>query len=139
MYCFIYFAKLKGIRLDSVPRLSLWPDGYNFNHGVGHGVGHFLNVHEGPAGIGIRHASDESSRLRAGMVLTIEPGYYETGRFGIRIENCYEVVRVAAKSLASGADNFLTFAPLTLVPIQKSLIQRELLQQKHVCVIAFVR
>lgn len=66
------------------------------------------------------------------MVLTIEPGYYAEGRFGVRIENCYEVVRVPAKNLASGADNFLTFVPLTLVPIQKSLIVRELLQQKHV-------
>ena len=64
------------------------------------------------------------------MVVTIEPGYYEPNNFGIRIENCYELVE--AKGLPSGATNFLAFAPLTLVPIQKNLIIREQLEQKHV-------
>jgi len=68
--------------------------------------------------------------LKKGTVLTIEPGYYEEGKFGIRIENCYELVE--AKGLPSGATNFLAFAPLTLVPIQKDLIVRDQLEQKHV-------
>lgn len=65
------------------------------------------------------------------MVLTIEPGYYEKDHFGIRIENSYEVV--AAAPLASQAQNFITFSPLTYVPIQKNLIVRELLTNRHVC------
>lgn len=66
------------------------------------------------------------------MVVTIEPGYYETEKFGIRIENCYELVAVNSDSLPSQATNFITFAPLTFVPIQKNLIIKKLLEPKHV-------
>lgn len=68
--------------------------------------------------------------LTKGTVVTIEPGYYEQNKFGIRIENCYELIE--AKNLSSGAINFLAFAPLTLVPIQKNLIIRDQLEPKHV-------
>lgn len=66
------------------------------------------------------------------MVVTVEPGYYETGKFGIRIENCYELIAVDPENLPSKATNFITFAPLTFVPIQKSLVVKELLESKHV-------
>lgn len=64
------------------------------------------------------------------MVITIEPGYYEVGNFGIRIENCYEIVE--APPLPSGAKNFVTFASLTWVPIQKNLIDKALLCPEEV-------
>ena len=67
--------------------------------------------------------------IEAGMVLTIEPGYYLPGKWGIRIENCYEVIPAV---VPSGADNFLTFAPLTLAPIQTSIINKKLLTAEEV-------
>ncbi|VDM45505.1 unnamed protein product [Toxocara canis] len=120
---------LNGIRIDVISRQHLWADGLDFSHGVGHGVGHFLNVHEGPAGIGYRRFSPEGA-IHKGMVLTIEPGCYLEGKWGIRIENCYEIV--AVPKLRSGAENFLTFKPLTLVPVQKSLIDKTLLTPKEI-------
>nr|CAD2183748.1 unnamed protein product [Meloidogyne enterolobii] len=111
---------------DGITRLPLWSNGYNFAHNVGHGVGHFLNVHEIPPCLG----STEKFGLKKGNVVTIEPGYYEENNFGIRIENCYEIVE--AKNLQSGSKNFLEFEVLTFVPIQKNLIVRELLEQKHI-------
>ncbi|KAK0425733.1 hypothetical protein QR680_009349 [Steinernema hermaphroditum] len=120
---------INGIRIDVIARKCLWDDGYDFGHGVGHGVGHFLNVHEGPAGIAYRTYKDEG-KIMKGYILTIEPGYYDPSRWGIRIENCYEVVE--AKNLKSGAANYLTFSPLTFVPIQKNLIERSLLTPEEV-------
>ena len=79
--------------------------------------------------------STEKFGLKKGNVVTIEPGYYEENNFGIRIENCYEIVE--AKNLQSGAKNFLEFEVLTFVPIQKNLIVRELLEQKHVKIFLF--
>ncbi|KHJ95267.1 peptidase, M24 family, partial [Oesophagostomum dentatum] len=82
---------IPGIRLDTLSRHPLWQAGLDFGHGTGHGVGHFLNVHEGPASVGHRqYLSGSDSWVREGMVLTIEPGYYLVGKWGIRIENCYE-------------------------------------------------
>ncbi|KAI6223730.1 Xaa-Pro aminopeptidase 1 [Aphelenchoides fujianensis] len=118
------------IRLDSIARRFLWQFGYDFSHGVGHGVGHFLNVHEGPPTIGYRHMDKVSKAgFRKGMIVTIEPGYYEVGAFGIRIESDFELVE--ATGLQSGASNFLKFRPLTWVPIQTSLIERELLTKEE--------
>ncbi|KAI1723199.1 metallopeptidase family m24 domain-containing protein [Ditylenchus destructor] len=127
MACFP--ENIHGIRLEMLARQPLWQEGYDFGHGVGHGVGHFLNVHEGPIGISFKKYNADGL-LKKGMVLTIEPGYYEEGRFGIRIENCYELV--SAGPLPSGAKDYLTFSPLTLVPIQKSLIMKDLLEPKHI-------
>ncbi|CAD5209001.1 unnamed protein product [Bursaphelenchus xylophilus] len=115
---------IDGIRLDGLTRTPLWSQGYDFGHGVGHGVGHFSNVHEYPPQIGFRLRIPEAG-IYKGHVLTIEPGYYETDAFGIRIENCYEIVE--ATNLESGAKNFLAFASLTWVPIQKTLINKDLL------------
>uniref|UniRef100_A0A7E4VS56 AMP_N domain-containing protein n=1 Tax=Panagrellus redivivus TaxID=6233 RepID=A0A7E4VS56_PANRE len=120
---------VNGGRLDVTARQFLWSQGYDFSHGVGHGVGHFLNVHEGPIGIGYRTYSPEAG-LHPGQVITIEPGYYEVGKFGIRFENCYEIVKV--ESTASGATNFLAFESLTWVPIQTDLLELQYLEQKHI-------
>ncbi|CEP17829.1 hypothetical protein [Parasitella parasitica] len=83
-----------GYQLDAIARLPLWKEGLNFRHGVGHGVGAYLNVHEGPHGIGSR-ASYNTVPLQPGMVVTNEPGYYEDGQFGIRIENVLAVCRAS--------------------------------------------
>uniref|UniRef100_A0A0M3K730 Xaa-Pro aminopeptidase n=1 Tax=Anisakis simplex TaxID=6269 RepID=A0A0M3K730_ANISI len=120
---------INGIRIDVISRQHLWENGLDFGHGVGHGVGHFLNVHEGPIGIGYRRYSPEGA-IHEGMIITIEPGYYSEGKWGIRIENCYEVVKAPKTRL--GSDNFLTFEPLTYVPIQKSLIDKQLLSKNEV-------
>ncbi|TKR94008.1 hypothetical protein L596_008359 [Steinernema carpocapsae] len=120
---------INGMRIDMVARKPLWDDGYDFGHGVGHGVGHFLNVHEGPAGIAYRMYREEGKVVK-GYILTIEPGFYDASRWGIRIENCYEVME--AKGLESGATNYLTFASLTFVPIQKNLIERSLLSSEEI-------
>ncbi|XGW19705.1 hypothetical protein V3C99_003501, partial [Haemonchus contortus] len=115
---------LTGIRLDTLARHALWQVGLDYGHGTGHGVGHFLNVHEGPASFGHQTASyDSDAWIREGMILTIEPGYYAEGKWGTRIENCYEVVRA---NVPSGAD-FLGFRALTLVPIQTRIIDKSML------------
>ena len=75
-----------GYLLDVLARRPLWGDGLDYRHGTGHGVGHFLNVHEGPQGIGTRTVFNDTS-LKENMVVSNEPGYYEDGQWGIRIEN----------------------------------------------------
>ena len=82
-----------GYKLDPLARAPLWAEGLDYRHGTGHGVGHFLGVHEGPMGISHRKTSDEAV-LKPGQVLSIEPGYYQEGEggFGIRIENLAVVV-----------------------------------------------
>uniref|UniRef100_A0A8R1HUQ0 Uncharacterized protein n=1 Tax=Caenorhabditis japonica TaxID=281687 RepID=A0A8R1HUQ0_CAEJA len=117
-----------GSRLDTLSRDALWKVGLDFEHGTGHGVGHFLNVHEGPIGIGHRIVPN-GGELHAGQVLTIEPGFYAKGKYGIRIENCYETV---STEVLSGAKNFLTFKALTLVPIQTSIVDKSLLSQEEI-------
>jgi Xaa-Pro aminopeptidase len=77
-----------GFALDTMARQFLWAEGLDYRHGTGHGVGSFLNVHEGPIGIGTRVQYSEVP-LAEGNVLSNEPGYYEDGKFGIRIESMY--------------------------------------------------
>ncbi|ELV14030.1 Xaa-Pro aminopeptidase 1, partial [Tupaia chinensis] len=91
----IFPTGTKGHLLDSFARSALWDSGLDYLHGTGHGVGSFLNVHEGPCGISYKTFSDEP--LEAGMIVTDEPGYYEDGAFGIRIENVVLVVPVKTK------------------------------------------
>ncbi|MDO5386917.1 MAG: aminopeptidase P family protein [Pseudomonadota bacterium] len=110
-----------GIKLDVLSREELWKHGMDYNHGTGHGVGCFLNVHEGPVGIS---SSYSQTGLEQGMILSIEPGYYAENRYGIRIENLVEVV--------SAAPGMLTFSPLTLVPYDRCLINPKLLDTSEI-------
>ncbi|KIM78225.1 hypothetical protein PILCRDRAFT_98456 [Piloderma croceum F 1598] len=110
---------------DSFARRPLWEDGLDYRHGTGHGVGHYLNVHEGPQGIGIRIVYNDTS-LKAGMTVSNEPGYYADGRFGVRIESIV-VVREMKTPNNFGAKGYLGFEHVTLCPIQKTLVQLDLL------------
>uniref|UniRef100_A0A8D3CSF0 Xaa-Pro aminopeptidase 1 n=1 Tax=Scophthalmus maximus TaxID=52904 RepID=A0A8D3CSF0_SCOMX len=85
----------KGHLLDSFARAALWESGLDYLHGTGHGVGCFLNVHEGPCGISYKTFADEP--LEAGMIVSDEPGYYEDGSFGIRLENVVLVIPAKPK------------------------------------------
>ncbi|XP_073717550.1 xaa-Pro aminopeptidase 1 isoform X1 [Misgurnus anguillicaudatus] len=119
---------IKGHLLDSFARAALWESGLDYLHGTGHGVGCFLNVHEGPCGISYKTFADEP--LEAGMIVSDEPGYYEDGSFGIRLENVVLVVPFKTKYNFRNKGS-LTFEPLTLVPIQLKMINTDLLTQKE--------
>ncbi|KAH6604100.1 hypothetical protein Trco_007546 [Trichoderma cornu-damae] len=116
-----------GFALDSLARQHLWRAGLDYRHGTGHGVGSFLNVHEGPIGIGTRIQYTEVP-LAPGNVISNEPGYYEDGRFGIRIENIIMVKEVQTKH-AFGEKPFLGFEHVTMVPYCKNLINETLLSE----------
>jgi len=106
-----------GNQIDILARHALWQVGLNYAHGTGHGVGAFLSVHEGPAGISPRYTIP----FEAGMILSNEPGYYETGAYGIRIENLVAVVE------SEIAPDFLGFETLTYAPIDTRLVAPDLL------------
>ena len=116
-----------GSQLDVLARQPLWEVGLDYDHGTGHGVGFHLGVHEGPQRI-----SKVPNRvaLKPGMVVSIEPGYYLTGAFGIRIENLAVVVPVADSPAIDGR-RMLAFEPLTLVPIDRAMIVPDLLTEEE--------
>eukprot|EP00040_Diaphanoeca_grandis_P036975 m.238840 g.238840 ORF g.238840 m.238840 type:complete len:609 (-) comp33730_c0_seq12:94-1920(-) len=114
-----------GLHLDSFARRALWDVQLDYAHGTGHGVGSFLNVHEGPHGIGMRLSHGEHA-LKPGMTVTIEPGYYENNNFGVRIENVVEV-----KATAAG-EGWMQFEPFTLFPIQAKMINIDLLSPSEI-------
>ncbi|GFP60516.1 probable Xaa-Pro aminopeptidase P [Trichoderma asperellum] len=116
-----------GFALDSLARQHLWKAGLDYRHGTGHGVGSFLNVHEGPIGIGTRIQYTEVP-LAPGNVISNEPGYYEDGNFGIRIENIVMVKEVETKH-SFGDKPFLGFEHVTMVPYCRSLINESMLTE----------
>ena len=109
-----------GSQLDAVARMAMWNEGMNFMHGTGHGVGAYLNVHEGPHQIRMEW---RPAPLHAGMTVTDEPGLYLAGRFGVRTENTLLVVPYRETEFG----RFLRFEPLTLCPIDKTPIVPEML------------
>jgi Xaa-Pro aminopeptidase len=121
----IFPNKVKGRALDSLARKFLWDVGLDYNHGTGHGIGSFLNVHEGPFGVGTRDYPDDPG-LQVNMFLSNEPGYYEDGKFGIRIEDIVQIVPANSTHdfMGRGA---LSFHTVTLCPIHTKLIKVELL------------
>ncbi|MEZ8826750.1 aminopeptidase P family protein [Vibrio amylolyticus] len=109
-----------GHQLDILARQHLWAEGFDYDHGTGHGVGHFLSVHEGPQSISKRPITVP---LEAGMVLSNEPGYYRANEFGIRIENLELVKEIETE----GDFSVLTFESLTRCPIDHRNIQVDML------------
>ncbi|KAF2128571.1 putative Xaa-Pro aminopeptidase P [Dothidotthia symphoricarpi CBS 119687] len=116
-----------GFALDSLARQFLWAEGLDYRHGTGHGVGSFLNVHEGPIGIGTRVQYSEVS-LAVGNVISDEPGYYEDGKFGIRIENMIMVREVETKH-KFGDKPYLGFEHVTMTPHCRNLVDMSLLTE----------
>jgi Xaa-Pro aminopeptidase len=116
----------RGSQLDSFARQYLWAAGLDYAHGTGHGVGSFLAVHEGPQRISPVGSSQPGGDepLRAGMILSNEPGYYKAGEYGIRVENLVLVVPVGIE----GAEKkTLGFETLTFAPIDRALIDASML------------
>ncbi len=109
-----------GTQLDILAREALWREGLNYLHGTGHGVGTFLNVHEGPHQLRMEW---KPAPLVAGMTLTDEPGIYLAGKFGVRIENTLLITPYKETEFG----RFLQFEPLTLCPIDKSPIIADML------------
>lgn len=119
----VIFPKgVSGVRLDTLARLPLWSVGLDYGHGTGHGVGAFLNVHEGPQSISVRG----TVALEPGNILSNEPGFYEPGAYGIRIEN---LVLVSEADFQPNGTPFYRFETLTQCPIDTRLIDRHLLDE----------
>ena len=127
----IFPKNTTGIQLDTLARMNLWKVGLDYRHGTGHGVGHFLNVHEGPHSISFRRGTSDET-LKPGMTVTDEPGYYHDGSFGIRIENILLVKPAAPKYQFGGEDNWLQFENVTMVPIDINLIDKSLLTGEEI-------
>lgn len=116
-----------GANLDILAREAMWAEGIDYGHGTGHGVGFFLNVHEGPQSIGQANSGAASTPLQVGMYTSNEPGIYRTGKHGVRIENL--VLTVPAGETEFG--KFMKFETMTLCPIDTRPIVVEMLTQRQ--------
>jgi len=116
--------------LDAIARAPLWEHGVDYGHGTGHGVGYFLNVHEGPQSIS-KVIPEPQMAMEPGMMTSIEPGLYRPGQWGIRIENL--VLNVSAETPEGGSfGEFLEFETLTLCPIDTTCIDRSLMRADEI-------
>ena len=115
----------RGVQLDAIARLPLWMNGKDYNHGTGHGVGSFMNVHEGPQNI---RKDMNPQELLVGMVVSNEPGYYVEGEYGIRHENLIAV----KESETTGSGTFYEFETLTFCPFFKDTIVKEILSDEEI-------
>ena len=114
--------------LDTLARAPIWAAGIDFGHGTGHGVGYFLNVHEGPHGITPHLPPEPQTAMEPGMITSNEPGIYRPGHWGVRIENL--VLNVPADPSEFG--DFLRFETLTLCPIDTRLVERTLMRADEI-------
>jgi len=115
----------KGVHLDAIARLALWNEGKDYNHGTGHGVGSFMNVHEGPQNI---RKDLNPQELLPGMVISNEPGYYVESKYGIRHENLITVKEYKKTEW----NTFYEFETLTLCPFFKNIIKKEILSYNEI-------
>lgn len=114
--------------LDAIARAPIWEHGLEYGHGTGHGVGYFLNVHEGPQSIS-KAIPDPAMAMEPGMITSIEPGLYRPGEWGVRIEN---LVMNVASPVTGAFGEFLEFETLTLCPIDTRCIDRSLLRADEI-------
>lgn len=114
--------------LDAIARAPIWEHGLEYGHGTGHGVGYFLNVHEGPQSIS-KAIPDPAMAMEPGMITSIEPGLYRPGEWGVRIEN---LVMNVASPVTNAFGEFLEFETLTLCPIDTRCIDRSLLRADEI-------
>eukprot|EP01117_Protostelium_nocturnum_P002766 TRINITY_DN13699_c0_g1_i1.p1 TRINITY_DN13699_c0_g1~~TRINITY_DN13699_c0_g1_i1.p1 ORF type:complete len:626 (+),score=175.90 TRINITY_DN13699_c0_g1_i1:95-1972(+) len=119
-----------GGQLDPMARLPLWKEGLDYMHGTGHGVGAFLNVHEGPQGIHFRETAFKTA-FKAGMTITNEPGYYEDGNFGIRIENVL-ITKEASTPNNFAGKKYLCFENITFAPIQTKMVDVSIMSPEEI-------
>lgn len=121
----VYPEGTRGGQLDTLARINLWKEGLSYLHGTGHGVGHFLNVHEGPQRI---HITENPNAMRPGMITSDEPGLYRSGEYGIRCENL--VLTVPAMTTEFG--RFLKFEVLTLFPFDLKLFDTSIMTDDEI-------
>ncbi|WP_158798556.1 aminopeptidase P family protein [Pedobacter sp. L105] len=114
-----------GYQIDAITRKPLWDHAINYGHGTGHGVGYFLNVHEGPQ---VFNPTNTPVAVELGMITSVEPGVYRPGRHGIRIENL--VHTIAAE--VSEFNDFYAFETLTIAPISTTIVKKELLESSQI-------
>ena len=115
----------RGIQLDAITRQPLWREGIDFNHGTGHGVGYFLNVHEGPQSISPKF---RDIALKPGMLVTNEPGIYRDNKHGIRLEN----IMLVTEDIENEFGKFLKLTPMTLAPFDTKPLIRELMTTSEI-------
>lgn len=127
----IFATKCGSFRLDPLARRFLWDVGLDYEHRTGHGIAHYLNIHEGPMSVDVRPAPDEPG-LQEGMFISNEPGYYHTGEWGIRIENIVHVVPASGVPHDFTGQKALTFETVTMCPIQTKLIDSSLMTEEEV-------
>ncbi|KAI8102026.1 hypothetical protein M9434_007086 [Picochlorum sp. BPE23] len=125
----VYPEGTPGCALDTLARSPLWRMGLNYRHGTGHGVGAALNVHEGPQSIS--HRFGNTQPLLPGMVCSNEPGYYEDGAFGIRIENLFVIVE-APTTFRFAGQSYYGSSRLTMCPIQKKMMNKEMMSPSEI-------
>ena len=118
----------KSPMLDALARAPIWAAGVDYGHGTGHGVGFFLNVHEGPQSISPTTMPEPHTAMETGMITSVEPGIYRPGRWGIRIENL--VLNVDAETTEFG--DFLRFETLTLCPIDTRCLDLALMRPDEI-------
>ncbi|SBW04586.1 aminopeptidase P family protein [uncultured Dysgonomonas sp.] len=121
----IYPQGTRGSQLDILARKSMWDNGINYLHGTGHGIGHFLNVHEGPQSI---RMNENPTTLQIGMVTSNEPGLYRAGKYGIRTENLI----LTQHETTTEFGDFYSFKTLTLCPIDTTPVVKEMLAKEEI-------
>jgi len=114
-----------GYQIDAITRKPLWEHGINYGHGTGHGVGYFLNVHEGPQ---VFNPTPTAVPIETGMITSIEPGIYRPGKHGVRIENLVQTISLEANEF----NEFYGFETLTLAPISTTIVIKDLLEKSQV-------
>jgi Xaa-Pro aminopeptidase len=122
----------KSPALDAIARAPIWAGGIDYGHGTGHGVGYFLNVHEGPHGITPHLAPEPQTAMEPGMITSNEPGIYRPGQWGVRIENLVLNVPADTGAEAQHFGEFLRFETLTLCPIDTRCIERSMLGPEEI-------
>jgi Xaa-Pro aminopeptidase len=124
--CKVRFPKgTCGYQIDAVTRKPMWDYALNYGHGTGHGVGYFLNVHEGPQ---VFNPTNNPVAMAPGMITSVEPGIYRPGKHGIRIENLVNTIEDESNEF----NEFYAFESLTIAPINTSIVQKELLEQGQI-------
>lgn len=114
-----------GYQIDAITRKPLWDYEINYGHGTGHGVGYFLNVHEGPH---VFNPTNNPVAIEQGMITSIEPGVYRPGKHGIRIENLVNTISIGTNEF----NEFYGFETLTIAPIDTTIVKKDLLEQSQI-------